>query len=84
MHVTLEDSYWEGVDPDTEALVERWLVEEGARVSAGQPIAEVVIVKASCQVVSPADGVVGRILVPADGTFRRGAPVADLHVPGAA
>ena len=84
MQVTLEDSYWEGVDSGTEALVERWLVAEGARVSAGQPLAEVVIVKTSCQVVSPADGVMGRILVPVDGTFRRGAPIADLQVQGAA
>jgi pyruvate/2-oxoglutarate dehydrogenase complex dihydrolipoamide acyltransferase (E2) component len=79
MQVILDDSHWQGVDEGTEALVEQWLVTEGARVTAGQPLAQVVIVKASCEVVSPVNGVVTRILVPADGTFLRGAPLAEVQ-----
>ena len=83
MQVTMDDSWWSGVDEGTEALIERWLVEEGARVSAGQPLAEVVIVKSKGDVVAPVDGVVTRILVPAEGTFQRGAPIAEMQAAGA-
>jgi len=79
MHVTMDDSWWKGVDEGTEALVERWLVEEGARVTAGQPLAEVVIVKSKGDVLAPADGTLTRILVPAEGTFLRGAPLAEIQ-----
>lgn len=79
MNVTLDDSCWEGVDDSTEALVEQWLVQLGSKVTAGQPLADVVVVKASYQVTAPADGVLTEILVPAEGTFPRGAPIAVLQ-----
>ena len=77
--VVLADSFWEGVDPGTEALVDQWLVREGDRVVAGQTLAKVVLVKTNLEVAAPADGVVERILVPAEQTFARGRPLATLR-----
>jgi pyruvate/2-oxoglutarate dehydrogenase complex dihydrolipoamide acyltransferase (E2) component len=83
MQVTLDNASWESAEAGTEALVERWLVAEGAQVKAGQPLAEVVLVKATHEVVAPADGVLAKILVPADGTFVQGTPLAEIQARGA-
>jgi pyruvate/2-oxoglutarate dehydrogenase complex dihydrolipoamide acyltransferase (E2) component len=77
--VVLADSFWEGVDAGTEALVDQWLVHEGDRVVAGQTLAKVVLVKTNLEVTAPADGVVERILVPAERTFAKGRPLATLR-----
>jgi pyruvate/2-oxoglutarate dehydrogenase complex dihydrolipoamide acyltransferase (E2) component len=77
--VVLAENFWEGVDPVTEALLDQWLVREGERVVAGQTLAKVVLVKTNLEVVAPADGVVERILVPAEQTFARGRPLATLR-----
>lgn len=77
--IVLPDADWEGVEPGTEALMDRWLVAEGAQVSAGQAIGRVVLVKATLDVTAPADGVVARILVPAEQTFKRGTVLAELR-----
>jgi pyruvate/2-oxoglutarate dehydrogenase complex dihydrolipoamide acyltransferase (E2) component len=77
--VILPDEVWEGVEPGTEALVDQWLVREGERVNAGQTLAKVVLVKANLEVTAPADGVLERILVPAEGTFPKGRPIATLR-----
>jgi pyruvate/2-oxoglutarate dehydrogenase complex dihydrolipoamide acyltransferase (E2) component len=77
--VVLPDEVWEGVEPGTEALVDQWLVREGERVNAGQTLAKVVLVKANLEVTAPSDGVLERILVPAEGTFPKGRPIATLR-----
>lgn len=77
--IVLPDTSWEGVEPGTEALLDRWLVAEGSRVSAGQPVARVVLVKATLEVTAPADGVLVRIAVGAEQTFARGAVLAELR-----
>jgi pyruvate/2-oxoglutarate dehydrogenase complex dihydrolipoamide acyltransferase (E2) component len=74
--VRLSDEAWQGVDADVEALLERWLVAEGDTVTAGQPVAQAVLVKTTIELVAPNDGVVRRILVPQDGTFGRGQDLA--------
>ncbi len=60
---------WAGVDPGTEALVDKWHVAEGERVSAGQLLVSVVLVKTSHEVSAPAAGVLEKILVEAESTF---------------
>ncbi len=65
-------------DADGEALLDHWLVSEGARVRAGQPLAEAVIVKSNVEVVAPADGELSAILVPDQGTFARGQELARI------
>jgi pyruvate/2-oxoglutarate dehydrogenase complex dihydrolipoamide acyltransferase (E2) component len=67
--VRLADEAWVGVEAGTEALMERWLVAEGAQVSQGQAIAEIVLVKTNMQIEAPSDGVLSRILVPEGATF---------------
>lgn len=79
MEIILPDEVWLDVEPGTEALVEDWLVAEGATVKAGQAIASVVVVKTNHEVTAPADGVVEKILVAAEDTFARGAPLAILQ-----
>ena len=48
----------------TEGTLARWLVKEGDRVNAGDVIAEIETDKATMEVESVEDGIVGRILVP--------------------
>jgi pyruvate/2-oxoglutarate dehydrogenase complex dihydrolipoamide acyltransferase (E2) component len=77
--VTLGAQAWQDIDPATEALVDKWLVAEGDVVRAGQTLAQMVLVKASLELVAPAAGRIEKILVPAGQTFARGKPVAVLR-----
>lgn len=72
MEIALGPDAWQDVEPGTEALVEEWLVAEGASVKAGQALASVVVVKTNHEVLSPADGVIEKILVAAEATFAPG------------
>ena len=78
LDIGLPDSAWEGVDASTEALLDRWLVAEGARVAAGVAVARVILVKSQIDVGAPADGLIERILVPAGATFARGQPIGRM------
>ncbi|MDO9113493.1 MAG: lipoyl domain-containing protein [Polaromonas sp.] len=78
MNITLKDEAWEGVDAQVQALVDQWLVPEGAQVQAGQAVARVILVKSSMDIAAPAAGLVERILVPTGETFGRGQPLAVL------
>lgn len=77
--VQLPPEAWEDVEPDVEALVENWLVREGDRVVKGQPLANVVLVKASYEVAAPEDGVVALIVVNAEETFAKDQPLAIIR-----
>ena len=79
MDVTLVESAWEEVEPGVEALLDAWLVAPGDRVDAGQPLARVVLVKASLEVEAPAAGRVQSLLVAAGETFARGRSIATLE-----
>lgn len=76
--VRLGDEAWEGVDDSVQALLDQWLVQPGDAVQAGQPLAQVVLVKSTLEVIAPGPGRVVRILVPAGATFARGAVLATL------
>jgi pyruvate/2-oxoglutarate dehydrogenase complex dihydrolipoamide acyltransferase (E2) component len=77
--LTLDAQAWQDIDPATEALVDKWLVAEGDVVRSGQTLAQMVLVKASLELVAPAAGRIEKILVPAGQTFARGKPVAVLR-----
>lgn len=79
MNIALPDAAWEGVEASVEALVDRWLVQEGDTVRQGQPLATVVLVKASQDIEALMDGRVTHILVTAGHTFHRGQPIATLE-----
>jgi len=77
--VTLADPVWEGVDASVEALVDKWLVKPGDAVQAGQPLANVVLVKSNQEVTAPVAGRVSQIRVAEGRTFGRGAVLATLE-----
>jgi pyruvate/2-oxoglutarate dehydrogenase complex dihydrolipoamide acyltransferase (E2) component len=77
--VVLDGAAWKDVEPGTQALLDKWLVAEGDTVRAGQPLASVVLVKATLEAVAPADGTVAAILVQASDTFGPGQPLARLR-----
>lgn len=79
IEITLAADAWTDVDPGTEALVDNWLVGEGDAVRAGQPIANVVLVKTSMEIVAPANGRIRKILVKSEETFAQGKPIALLE-----
>ena len=78
LEIRLPDDAWEGVEPGVEALVDQWLVAPGDAVRAGQPLAKVVLVKASLEVNAPAAGRLDSIRVAAGETFARGQAIASL------
>lgn len=77
--VTLAAEAWQGVDETVEALLDSWLVQPGDTVQAGQPLANVVLVKSNLEVTAPGSGRIAQILVPAGATFARGKPIAVLE-----
>lgn len=77
--IVLEERAWKGVEPGTEALVERWLVSEGEHVAAGQVVVMTMLIKASLDVAAPAAGIIEKILVPAEASFGPGQPLATLR-----
>lgn len=78
IEIIMAKEVWADVEPGTEALVEDWLVAEGATVKAGQALVNVVVVKSSHEITAPADGVLEKILVAAEDTFAPGAVLALL------
>jgi pyruvate/2-oxoglutarate dehydrogenase complex dihydrolipoamide acyltransferase (E2) component len=78
IEITLAADAWTDVEPDTEALVDEWLVSVGDTVRAGQPIANVFIIKTKMEIVAPVDGCIEEILVRSEETFGQGEPIALL------
>ncbi len=77
--VRLDPAVWEGVDQDTEALLESWSVSEGAKVNEGDMLGVAVLVKTSIDLTAPATGTVIRIIVPKDATFGRDQDLAIIQ-----
>ncbi len=51
---------------DSDAYIQSWLVEPGARVAAGDPLLIIETAKAETEIEAPAAGIVGDALVAAD------------------
>lgn len=77
--VRLPEEAWEDVEEGVEGLLEEWLVEEGATVAAGQPLANATVVKTSHEVTAPAAGTVASIAVAAGETFGREVDLARIE-----
>jgi pyruvate/2-oxoglutarate dehydrogenase complex dihydrolipoamide acyltransferase (E2) component len=77
--VTLADGWWKDVEVDAEALLEKWLVAPGDVVKAGDPIAEVALVKTNLAIEAPCDGTIEEILLPEQETFARGRLLARIR-----
>lgn len=52
--ILIPDELWEG-DPD-EAVIAAWLYADGAQVSAGSPIAQLMVEKSQLDLLAPASG----------------------------
>lgn len=61
-----------------EGRVVAWLVKEGDPVARGQILLEIESEKVAYEVEAPADGVIGRILVPAEATVPVGTPLVSI------
>jgi len=66
----------------TEAIISKWLVEEGAAFTSGQPLAEAETEKALVEVPADNDGILGRKLVKEGATIAVGAPIAVILAVG--
>lgn len=66
----------------TEAIISKWLVEEGAAFTLGQPLAEAETEKALVEVPAEIDGILGRKLVKEGASISIGTPIAVLLVTG--
>ena len=66
----------------TEAIIAKWLVEEGATFTSGQPLAEAETEKALVEVPAEIDGILGRKLVKEGATISVGAPIAVILAVG--
>jgi pyruvate/2-oxoglutarate dehydrogenase complex dihydrolipoamide acyltransferase (E2) component len=74
--ITLPDAAWEGAQDGIEALLDKWLVAPGERVTKGQLIASAVLVKAAMDIEAPADGVIDSIAVHDGESFASGTVLA--------
>lgn len=70
-----------GQDLET-GVVKRWLKAEGDRVAKGEPIVEIETEKLSLEMESPADGVLLRIIAPADAEVPILSVIAVIGEPG--
>lgn len=61
-----------------EGILERWLVEDGAHVQAGDAVAAVRIGDALHDIISPAGGRL-EVLAPASGLVDPGCIIAEVH-----
>jgi len=68
---------------DAEAVLIHWMYDDGAMVSEGTAIAEAMFEKVTLEITAPASGRLRR-MVPADGVFTPGDPVAEILPPGTA
>lgn len=62
-----------------EAVVSRWMKQEGDLVAAGEPLVVLETDKASGEVEAPAAGRLSRILVPEGATVRPGEVLAQIE-----
>ncbi len=56
--VTIPGNLWE---EDSEAAITAWLVSDGARVTSGQLIAEIMVEKVQHEILAPAEGTIAII-----------------------
>ncbi|MCB0272717.1 MAG: 2-oxo acid dehydrogenase subunit E2 [Bdellovibrionales bacterium] len=67
----------------TEGEIVSWLVAKGDTVKEDQPIVEVMTDKATVEIASPKNGVIGDILVPEGQTIQVGKPLVTIQESGA-
>jgi pyruvate/2-oxoglutarate dehydrogenase complex dihydrolipoamide acyltransferase (E2) component len=76
IEITAPAEPFEEAGAGAEGLLDAWLVAKSDHVTAGQPVADAIVVKASFQIIAPCDGTIGEIIVGAGDTFPVGAVLA--------
>lgn len=66
----------------TEAIISKWLLEEGSVFTSGQPLAEAETEKALVEIPADTDGILGRKLVKEGATISVGTPIAVILLTG--
>ena len=74
-NVSIPPDLW---DDDREAVVSTWFFKDGERVQEGDVLGEVMIEKATSELIAPASGTLS-ILVPAESPVRKGQVVAQVR-----
>lgn len=74
MDVKIPTDLWE---EDTEAAVTSWLVPDGAAVSEGQLIAEIMVEKVQYEIKAPGAGTI-KIGVPVEAVVAKGGTIATI------
>jgi pyruvate/2-oxoglutarate dehydrogenase complex dihydrolipoamide acyltransferase (E2) component len=72
--VKIPTDLWE---EDTEAAITSWLVSDGATVSEGQLIAEIMVEKVQYEIKSPASGTI-KIGLPVEAVAAKGSAIASV------
>jgi pyruvate/2-oxoglutarate dehydrogenase complex dihydrolipoamide acyltransferase (E2) component len=72
--VKIPTDLWE---EDTEAAITSWLVSDGATVSEGQLIAEIMVEKVQYEIKSPASGTI-KIRLPVEAVAAKGSAIASI------
>lgn len=72
--VKIPSDLWE---EDNEAAITSWLVSDGATVSEGQLIAEIMVEKVQYEIKAPGAGTI-KIDVPAEGVAAKGSTIATI------
>jgi pyruvate dehydrogenase E2 component (dihydrolipoamide acetyltransferase) len=78
IEIKLDAAAWDGAQDDAQALLEKWLVAENEQVKKGQALVTVVLVKATIDIEAPADGHIGKILIPQGESFPIGTVLANF------
>lgn len=73
--ITIPEDLWEG---DTEGVITAWLVSDGAEVSQGDLVAEVMVEKAQYEIEAPASGRLS-ITKDEDEVVSKGTTIASLE-----
>ena len=68
--VSVPSDAWED-DTASEAVVGQWIYKDGATVSAGDVLTEIMVVKSTMDIVAPTDGQL-EIVAPADSLVKKG------------
>lgn len=79
IEIKLPDVAWQGAQDDVEALLEKWLVTEGAPVNKGQVLATVTLVKAAIDIEAPEHGALQSIFVKEGESFAAGKVLANFE-----
>jgi len=66
----------------SEAIISRWLVDEGVAIKPGQPLAEAKIERKLVEVLAEIEGILGRKLINEGASIAIGAPIAVMMTTG--